>query len=302
MVPVRCLLAARYWLQQGVNLVQRPTPRIIFKSNDFQPDAPGYWLKTSVEYAVSLMHRDSESHISKSDVVPIDAPVPGVTGRVSLRHRLAFSLLSSNYKMRWNRLRTAMAHVNLNDNHYQQCLFHFISRTWERGRSMKLQHLCNKHCELVRCSAETAVQLWRRAYEQGISEFQVESWDEAKRSFGAAWEISLLRFALDINEKTPGLGPKEFGAVARYNTIVLCRLHELDAAEICLRRAHDGLLHWSQEPKLAYSERMAAYGQLSEFRQKLTALLNFTGRQTYAKCLDLMALQLGRQAARRLFH
>lgn len=167
---------------------------------------------------------------------------------------------------------------------------------------MKLQHLCGKHCELVQRDPEQAVLLWHGAFNHGVGAFKSRQWHKACRFLGTAWEISLLRFAQDMSSGEFSIGPKEFGAVARYYTSVSCRLEYFETSESCLRRAHDGLLHWSQEIKVPYMERLAAYEQLDEFRQRLTALLNLTGRQTYAKCWDLMALQLSRQASHSLLH
>lgn len=167
---------------------------------------------------------------------------------------------------------------------------------------MKMHHLCRAHCAMVQRNSKQAMQLWLGAFNSGVQAFEKEHWQEAKRFLGTAYEISLLRFVEENETAQFTLTAEQMGALGRYYSNTLCQLEEYEAAESCLRRVHDGLLHWAQEGRLPRQERIQAYEQLAEFRERTAALLSLTGRETYAKCLRLMALQVSRQAAQGLFH
>ncbi len=165
-----------------------------------------------------------------------------------------------------------------------------------------MRHLCDKHCRLVQEDGQRAANLWNGAFNHGLAAYQAGDWARAESFLGTAYEIGLVRFASDVRRRQHASSVENFATVGRYYGNVLCRLKDFEAAESCLRKVHDGLLHWSQECYVPYQDRVAAFEQLEEFRHKLIALLRLTGRDTYAKCMDLLAQQLSRQAAQSLYH
>lgn len=168
---------------------------------------------------------------------------------------------------------------------------------------MTMQYLCGLHCQLVRQDRERALELWREAFDCGVEAYRSGRWIEARELLGTAYEIGLLRFALDVQHKGCSLSGSRFAAVGRYYSELLCRLEDFRAAESCLRRVHDALLYWSEEKCLPYPERVAAFDQLAEFRQKLVDLLELTHtNDVTAKCTNLIAHQLAKQAAANLYH
>ncbi len=173
----------------------------------------------------------------------------------------------------------------------------------QRKHLMKLQFLCDKHCLLVLDSPEQSKALWQGAYNHGVEAYSASRWNEALAFLGTAYEIGLLRFAVAVRKRDYCLSASQFGAVGRYYANLLCRLEKFSEAKDCLRRSHDGLLYWSQDTTLDYPERLAAFEQLSEFRQKLVALLRLNRNdEAQTRCLDLMAQQLAKQALASLCH
>lgn len=167
---------------------------------------------------------------------------------------------------------------------------------------MKTRHLCARHRLVIQQSSEQTNRLWWGAYNMGVTAYRTGNWERAERFLGAAYEIALARFAMDIQAGHCCLSANQFAAIGRYYANVLCQLQDFDAAETCLRRIHDGLLHRSEESQLPYLERVAAFEQLAEFRQKLVALLTLSGKESVAKCTDLISRQLAKQAVATLCH
>src|SRR5690606_15608623 len=114
--------------------------------------------------------------------------------------------------------------------------------------------------------------------------------------------IMLLRFTSAIDRGRGEIFIAQFAATGRCYATLLCQLEDFDTAEACLSRIHDGLLHWSGDQTLTYQERVQAFAQVGEFRQKLVALLEGSGKGVYAKSTDLIARQLAKQVSAALCH
>lgn len=167
---------------------------------------------------------------------------------------------------------------------------------------MTLKYLCARHCELVARDGEQASRLWWGAYNHGVEAYRTGDWRRARTFLGTAYEIMLLRFARDLKQNRGEVFIAQFVATGRFYSNVLCHLRDFDAAEACLSRVHDGLLHWSGEQAFPYQERIQAFAQVGEFRQKLVALLAISGKGSYAKCVDLIARQVANQVGAALHH
>jgi hypothetical protein len=167
---------------------------------------------------------------------------------------------------------------------------------------MTLQYLCAKHCQMIQQDSVQARHLWWGAYKKGQQAAQEHDWPRATAFLGTAFEIALVCFSQDVKHCHECFSASQFAAVGRQYANALCQLKQLKAAEVCLRRLHDGLLHWSDAKSLPYAERVAAFELLPEFRQKLVALLRLSGMEAQASCLDLIAQQLTRQISRSLCH